>query len=192
MDTASMISISVALISGFGLVLASVIGYLRKMAVPPILILSGVALIALPGAASMKLGPGGLELQNRNQLALINAQLADSARPAGRSLASTDSHPAKKSAALVFFRDSAAGKADKIVDRLRESGFLASGTPTDFSELGLERFKYSVGDSYIRYSAKHEEDAKRIQNMLKEEGVANVKLISTEKLSGGALQIGLF
>lgn len=217
MDITTMVAVIIALISGVALILTCIVGYMKNRTVPSVLLLSGVALIALPSAASIKLGPTGIEVQNRDQLALVNAQLADvtrapsrisssdnflaenknakhgdAARTRSQQPASDDFLPPKKHAVLIFFSDTAAATADKIVDQLRDSGFLASGTATDFFELGLKRFSYSSGDSYIRYSARYREDAIKIQTILNDAGITKVELIESERLSAGALQIGLF
>jgi hypothetical protein len=195
MNDMSLIALGVALFAGAALVLAAIVGYFKKGDVPTILVLSGVALIALPGASSIKLGPDGVEISNRNELLALKAQLGETSSgtpsASGGGSKSAAAIPARKKIALVFFADKASGTADNVLAQLREAGFLASSASTDFSELGLERFRYSHGDAYIRYTSQFREDATRTEALLKEAGVAKVELIEAQRLTG-AIQVGLF
>ncbi len=132
------ITIAVSLLCGFMAVVAVLLRHYKTGDVSVVLILSGVALIALPLASSIKLGKDGLEVQIRDQVAFLSAHAqANTAKSADKGPASA---PSATVTALVFFKDEKGDDARKLVALLRTNGFLSSATATDFSELGLRRF----------------------------------------------------
>ena len=150
----------------------------------------GLALIALPLATKIKVGPEGAELEIRQELAAVEAKIQAIAEPKGES---NENPLANKFLALVMYNNNSAADKNVVLDTLKELGYLASSVATDYSELGSERDNYKSGQVNIKYRKGLEDEAVNIKKSL--EKVSGITTVTTKEVSAfrtGDIQIALF
>ena len=150
----------------------------------------GLALIALPLATKIKVGPEGAELEIRQEIAAVDAKIQAVAATKGESV---NNPLSSKFLALVMYNSDSLVDKNEVIGTLKSLGYLASAVATDFSELGSERDKYRAGQAYIKYRKGLGKEAIRIKKSF--EKVNGVRTITTKEVSGfrtGDIQIALF
>lgn len=150
----------------------------------------GLALVALPLATKIKVGPEGAELEIRQELAAVDAKIQAIAEPNGQS---NENPLANKFLALVMYNNNSAADKNVVLDTLKGLGYLASSVATDYSELGSERDNFKSGQIYIKYRKGLEDKAANIKKSLMK--VSAVTTVTTKEVSAfrtGDIQIALF
>jgi hypothetical protein len=150
----------------------------------------GLALMALPLATKIKVGPEGAELEIRQELAAVEAKIQAVAETRGESF---ENPLASKLLALVMYNNASSADQNEVLGVLKKLGYLASSVATDYSELGSERNKYKTGQAYIKYRKGLESEAVKIKESL--EKVNGINTITTKEVSGfrtGDIQVALF
>jgi len=150
----------------------------------------GLALLALPLASKIKVGPEGAELEIRSEIAAVEAKVAAIAEAKGES----KSNPiANKLLALVMYNDNSIVDKNEVIGMLRNNGFLSSPVSTDFSEIGDELNKYKPGDAYIKYEKGFENEAQKIKTLLQNiNGMGSIVTREVKSFNTGNIQIALF
>lgn len=162
-----------------------------------IVLLAGIALVALPVVKSMKVTGSGLELQVkdlRSEIAAVGLQVerVKRAELADERPTKVDAEILKEPITLVFFSDAAEESVRDVVTKLNANGFVAKGISTDFSELGSERKDFQRNEAYVKYAPGYRANAEAAKDVISSQGFSAIRLEEVKKFSSGDIQIGLF
>lgn len=154
----------------------------------------GLALVALPLAQKIKVGPEGAELEIRSDLAAVEAKLEAIAEAEFAVTSDSSENPiANKLLALVMYNDKSTVDRNEVIRLLRKNGYLSSSVATDYSEIGSERQQYKPGQAYIKYEKGLENEAQNIKSLLsKVSGMDSIVTREVNSFRTGNIQIALF
>ena len=184
------ITLYLALLMGGLLLIVAAGNQVFRKESPVSFLFVGLALIALPLATKIKVGPEGAELEIRQEIAAVEAKLQAVAENKGGAI---ENPLSSKFLALVMYNNNSAADKNEVLSTLKKLGYLASAVATDYSELGSERGKYKSGQAYIKYRKGLESEAIKIKESIGK--VNGIKTVTTKEVSGfrtGDIQIAIF
>lgn len=181
-----------SLVLGILLLLAVVIRYIKNGESSATITWVGLVLVVLPVATNIKIGKDGVELELRSEIAVIEAKI-EGLKKVQKEAMPHATLSLDDPVALVFYTSSARENAKNAIDILKSNDYLASGIPTDFSELGSSRSDYSGGSAYVRYTPNYKGSAEAAKQLLLANKLAtSVVFEEVKSFKNGDIQIGLF